>query len=269
MIHVLSDLDNFAIDANDGKVGKVTDFYFDDRRWVIRYLVVDIGSALKSHKVLLSPARIKHLNKEEKTITVDMSLNEIANSPCIDTRHALPSHYEIDYLSYHGYAFNWDRNSQKPVSIDDETSAIFDETLGQKSASAQDVLVSIDSVRRMYGDRHLRSYQEIIGYCIQANDGDIGYLKSVLIDDDTWNIKCCIVKTSNWWFGHHVFITPQAIRDISWGSTKIYVDMTQQQVKEAPSFDYSLTQNNSYESGVYLHQESTHASAEAAPETYN
>jgi hypothetical protein len=269
MMHILSDLDNFVIDATDGKIGRVTDFYFDDRRWVIRYLVIEIGSALDSHKVLLSPAIIKHLNREQKTITVDVSLSEINNSPRIDTTKSLSSNYEIDYLSYYGYAFNWDNNLQNSFSIDDELAALPSDTNIQKSTKSEDIFLDIDSVRRMYGDRHLRSYQEIINYHIQAGDGEIGQLRSMLIDDDTWTIQCCIANTGHWWFGHQVLMTPQAIRDISWGSNKIHVDMTQQQVKDAPFFNYSLSESAQRELGVYLNRDYRYPQAEVNLGTYN
>lgn len=40
------DLEDYAIRATDGTIGHVTDFYFDDEAWVIRYLVVDTGTWL-------------------------------------------------------------------------------------------------------------------------------------------------------------------------------------------------------------------------------
>ena len=106
----------------------------------------------------------------------------------------------------------------------------------------------------MYGDRHLRSCREINHYHIEASDGEIGHLETLLVDDDTWSIQCCVANTSNWWFGHDVLITPQVIRDISWGGGKIYVDMTRQQIKDAPPFDPLTIQNSQVSSGVYLHK---------------
>jgi uncharacterized protein YrrD len=34
---------SYELDSLDGNIGKVKDFYFDDRLWKIRYLIVDIG----------------------------------------------------------------------------------------------------------------------------------------------------------------------------------------------------------------------------------
>ena len=54
MIRSVKDLEGFTIGATDGAIGKVTDFYFDDESWVIRYVVVDT-SAWLGREVLLSP----------------------------------------------------------------------------------------------------------------------------------------------------------------------------------------------------------------------
>ena len=32
----------YRIDARDGVAGHVHDLYFDDRRWIVRYLVTDL-----------------------------------------------------------------------------------------------------------------------------------------------------------------------------------------------------------------------------------
>jgi sporulation protein YlmC with PRC-barrel domain len=271
MLHILSELNNFAIEATDGKVGKVKDFYFDDRHWVIKYLVVEIESALGNHKILLSSAVIKHLNYGEKSVVIDMSLSDLNDSPRIDASLSVSPLNEIDYLSYYGYAFYWDNNLQNSPSHSDEAVVGSSDSVSVESIeNNEDIFVAIDSVRRMYGDRHLRSCCEIVGYHIQANDGEIGSLQSMLVDDDTWAIQCCVTKTSNLWFGHQVLIKPPAIKDISWGNAKIYVDMTQQQVKEAPLFDLSPVQNPRYELGVYLHQEQNNSGkAEASAQQIN
>jgi hypothetical protein len=39
-------LKGYKLDSKDGEVGKVKDFYFDDKHWTIRYLVADTGNWL-------------------------------------------------------------------------------------------------------------------------------------------------------------------------------------------------------------------------------
>ena len=48
MLRSINQLKGAAIDATDGDIGKVRDFYFDDEQWVVRFLVVETGSWLFS-----------------------------------------------------------------------------------------------------------------------------------------------------------------------------------------------------------------------------
>ena len=36
-----------TLNASDGEIGKVQEFYFDDDQWVVRYIVVETGPWLK------------------------------------------------------------------------------------------------------------------------------------------------------------------------------------------------------------------------------
>ena len=73
MLRSMSDLEGYAIAATDGNIGHVTDFYFDDEAWVIRFLVADTGSWLSSRKVLISPIAIGHPNWTEKILPVSIT----------------------------------------------------------------------------------------------------------------------------------------------------------------------------------------------------
>ena len=46
MRKITKDLKGNTIVATDGDIGKVDDFYFDDKSWTIRYLVADTGDWL-------------------------------------------------------------------------------------------------------------------------------------------------------------------------------------------------------------------------------
>ena len=43
MLHSMSDIKGARILAVDGEIGEVREAYFDDERWVVRYVVVDTG----------------------------------------------------------------------------------------------------------------------------------------------------------------------------------------------------------------------------------
>jgi len=58
VLHSIKKLEHCRILATDTEVGSVSDIYFDDARWVVRYLIVETGSWLASRKVLISPFAI-------------------------------------------------------------------------------------------------------------------------------------------------------------------------------------------------------------------
>jgi len=81
MLRSMKDLEGYAIRATDGAIGHVTDFYFDDEAWVVRYLVVETGSWLSSRKVLISPIAIGQPNWTDKVLPVAITREQVKNSP--------------------------------------------------------------------------------------------------------------------------------------------------------------------------------------------
>src|ERR1019366_2899047 len=59
-------LKGYKLHSLDGEIGKVKEFYFDDRHWTIRYLVADTGNWLPGRQVLISPYALNGVIKSEK-----------------------------------------------------------------------------------------------------------------------------------------------------------------------------------------------------------
>jgi len=47
-------LKGYSLAGLDGDIGSISEFFFDDRYWAIRYLVANTGTWLTGRKVLLS-----------------------------------------------------------------------------------------------------------------------------------------------------------------------------------------------------------------------
>jgi hypothetical protein len=54
----------------EGEIGRVVEFYFDDKHWVVRYLVADAGSWLTGRHVLVSPYALGNVSSEKQNVTV-------------------------------------------------------------------------------------------------------------------------------------------------------------------------------------------------------
>jgi hypothetical protein len=240
MLRSVKDLEGYAVGATDGEIGHVGDFYFDDRAWVIRYLVVDAGAWLSSREVLISPIAIGRADWTKRLLHVWLTKEQVKGSPDIDTDKPVSRQHEMAFSSYYGYPSYWD-------SAGDWGSGMYPNLMmagyeGSRSPQAVrlgagNAYARADTDRGREPDPHLRSCREVMKYHIHATDGDIGHVEGVLVDDQTWSIRYLIVNTSNWWLGHRLLIAPQWIEDVSWFDSKVSLKMTRQAIKDAPAYD--------------------------------
>src|SRR5271170_6267835 len=107
MLRSLKDLEDYAIHATDGVIGHVTDFYFDDDAWVVRYLLVETGTWHSSRRVLISPIAIGQPNWVERILPVSITREQVKNSPEIDTDKPVSRQHEVQFLGYYGYPYYW------------------------------------------------------------------------------------------------------------------------------------------------------------------
>jgi sporulation protein YlmC with PRC-barrel domain len=98
---------------------------------------------------------------------------------------------------------------------------------------------------------HLRQTREVIGYHIHANDGDIGHVEDFIFDDKTWIIRYMVIDTRNWLPGKKVIVSPEWITDIDGEESKVYVNLSQAEVRNSPEFDPSAPVNREYETRLY------------------
>ena len=77
MLNKAKTVKGYKLESLDGEIGTVKEFYFDDRHWVIRYLVADTKDRLESKQVLISPYALVEVNKEEQLIAINLTKNSL------------------------------------------------------------------------------------------------------------------------------------------------------------------------------------------------
>src|ERR1700722_8734171 len=97
MLFKANTLKGYKLESLDGEIGKVEEFYFDDRHWAIRYLIADTGGWLTGRQVLISPYALAAVNKEEQNIAVDLTKKQIENSPSLDSDKPVSRQFEDAY----------------------------------------------------------------------------------------------------------------------------------------------------------------------------
>ena len=75
--------------------------------------------------------------------------------------------------------------------------------------------------------------QDFAGYKVVANDGEIGHVDSFAIAPDESHL---VVDTGGWLFGRMSVIPAAAVRVVNHESQTVQVDLTKQQIKDAPAF---------------------------------
>jgi hypothetical protein len=256
MLRSMNDLMGYAIRATDGPIGHVKDLYFDDLAWVVRYLIVDTGSWLSSRRVLISPIAIEPSIWDDRILSVSITTEQVRNSPDIDTHKPVSRQHEMEYLGYYSYPYYWGGAGFWGAGVYPSMSL-----MGIGSAQAEPGLPALtarpasDAAKHQHDDPHLRSGKAVIGYHIEASDGDIGHVQGLLLDEDTWAVRYLIVDTSNWWLGHQVLIAPRWIRNVSWPDNTVAVDLTRQAIKDAPPYDSAVQLGRAGEIALHQHHE--------------
>jgi hypothetical protein len=83
----------YRIEARSGRAGHVEDFLIDSARWAIRYLVVDTRDWWPGKKVLIAPGWIEGVSYPKETVAIDLTLDQIRQSPEYDASKPVDSAY--------------------------------------------------------------------------------------------------------------------------------------------------------------------------------
>jgi hypothetical protein len=245
MIRSVKHLKRFDIVATDGSIGAIEDIYFDDERWVIRYIVVDTGKWLPGRRVLISPYSILRTEWGEQRVLLSISREQVQGSPGLDTHKPVSRQHEANYLTHFGYPFYWAHTGlwgayptpMLPAAVRREEYAA----------------VLAGDQRPASGDSHLRSIEEVTGYLLRATDGELGHVNDFLIDDLSWAVRYLVINTSNWWFGRQVLADLSWITAIDWASKTVDVNVTRQSIRTAPAYDRAEHVDRQWEAAYHQH----------------
>jgi uncharacterized protein YrrD len=231
MLHSANKLRGFAIAATDGELGSIKDVYFDDAGWVIRYLAVNTGGWPNGFDVLLSPRSVLEEEWEHHALRVDLTMQQIKNSPSIDTAKPVSRQHEEEFNAYYGLPYYW--------AGPHRGSAIYPGVVEKKPLEPADVLAIRKRLEeeQANADPHLRSCSDVVGYHIHATDGQIGHVEDFLFDRTDWSIQLMAVDTRKWLLGKHVLISPRQIERVSWEDKSVFVNATRDQVEHSPEYD--------------------------------
>jgi hypothetical protein len=206
----------YRLGAADGEIGKVSDLYFDDDTWTIRYFVVQTGTWLDDKRVLIAPRRIGKVEADREVLDTSLTREEVEASPPAASDKPVSECMEVIFHPY--YAF--------PPAFE-----------------AEDC--------RKDTDVHLRSMKAVEGYTVAATDGDIGRVAGFILDDADWAVRYVEVDTGSLWPGKHVLVSPEWIEEVDWNVTSVRVSLARATIKDAPEYDRHAVVARQYETDLY------------------
>ena len=232
----------YHIHATDGNIGKVEDMLFDDRHWTYRHAVVDTGSWLPGRTVLLPPSSIGRPDSQNKVLPVSLTKKQVDDSPPLSTDEPVSRRHETKLYEFYGL---------EPYWVGGIAGGEFPPPLSESEEfeKSQKPLKSVGTATE--GDPDLRSCNEVIGYHIQATDGEIGHVSDLIVDDDGWIVRYIAVDTRNWMPGREVLIAVNWVKKVSWEDSKVFVDLPLEKIADSPEWEPGSPVSREYEKSLY------------------
>ena len=226
----IKSLIGYSMEATDGEIGKVEEFYFEDTTWLIRYLIVKTGNWVIYRKVLIAPQAIVVRDAAPGIFPVNLNKEQIRSSPDIDTDKPVSRQQNMQLYGHYAWQGYGGSGFYAGGSANMDEDPIIDEKV-MKEADTND--------KRSDDDLHLRSTKKIMGYHIHASDGDFGHVSNFIFDDANWQIVYLVVDSHNWFGGKQFLIETGTIKEIQWENSKIIVNISINAIKESTLFDES------------------------------
>ena len=182
MLRGVSDLRRLAVAATDGNLGNVVDLCFDDRSWAVRYLVVDAGSWFPDRWVLISPISVRSWAPDPSILRGALTKTQVK----VSAEAHIPG--------------EWPEKLPPPYALGH---AIRDQARAGEEA-------------------HLQVATAAIGYAMRTEDGTIGHVQDLLVDDKAWAIRYLLVDPTKRWAGKRVLVAPEWLTPVRWDESKTF-----------------------------------------------
>jgi len=203
----------------DGELGRVEDFYFDDKTWAVRYLIAATGTWLTGRQVLLSPYAFGRFDQEGEVLPVNLTRQQIERSPGIDRHRPVSRQFEQNYYRYYGWPPYWEGG---------KTWGAGDFPVVMRPAPMESPpIYQYDQ----WDEVELRSMRAVTGYKINTLDGEIGTVSGFIVDDESWIIRDLAVETGHWYAGKEIMIATGKVERISHREALVFVNLTRDEIE--------------------------------------
>jgi hypothetical protein len=201
MYHSLATLRRTPIVTTDGLRRPIRNVLFDDRSWLIRFLIVDAGAFFGKRLVVVPVTACDVPDWTQNSIAVNMNADQLLNCPDADSVRPVSRQQQIAWNRH----FGWPEND--PTWF---------------SSSSRDI-PGMEFPVGGEDDPHLRRALDLISYQIWGSGGPLGSLEGFFLKDASWHIEYLLVRAGGWECREKAVPT-QCVASISWGQRRVVLD---------------------------------------------
>lgn len=208
------------IHAESDVVGRVNDVLIDERKWAVRYLVLETGSWLADHKVLISPVHLitEHWDVSDNVLPTSLSKDQIERGPLLKRDAPVSQRYEAEYAKYYGDLYGTNEgNEEMPVS-----------------GAAESYESNGDGEKEQPEKRCVRSWMELLRYEVRDRNGvKVGKADDFLVVLSDWLLTNIAIDVGSILNKRCVFVAVSDIDDVNWEHHTIRLGISRQHCENA------------------------------------
>jgi uncharacterized protein YrrD len=225
-LHGVARFNGCRMIATDGAIGRITDMYFDEEKWVIRYLVVNTGDWLQRRKVLISPYAVRFIDLPSQMVILNLTRRQVAGSPAVGDSAVPSRQLEEAYCRYYGYPEYWPYATNWPMGA---MPVVSSELRVRPPAPLRVSGADAASQPEWLGKLH--SCRSVGGFQVEARDGMLGSVEDLLFDEETWAVRHLLVATVKWLPGRRIRLAPEWLRRVSWRDRRLITDLNREDLR--------------------------------------
>jgi len=213
-----NDIIGRQIECVEDRFGRVTDIYFDDQSWHVKYLVVDTGGWFTGRKVLIAPESVTDVPPGGDTITVSLTRQQVESSPGVVTHEPLNRRPDllVDEYGWSAYWVPMTGSVGQPMAVPVPTRG---ETGPEPAKGEGPTLLSVAELR---GSRAL------------ATDGEVKHVSDLVVEIPGWTICQVALSTGLWPYGRKVLVPLSSVGDVDWCDRRMEMELSSEGIDGGP-----------------------------------
>ncbi len=222
MLTHLDKLRGYDIEAEDGVVGPVEDFWFDDEHWVVRYVVADTGGWLSGRLVLIAPQEVGQIDHDAGRFPLALRREQIEQGPSLPSDEPVTRQREVELVDFFGWTPYW-VPTEGPLGT-----GVIGPLLGGEETRSEVIAE---------GRAQPRSVRALTGSAVVAEDGEAGSLSDFLVATEDWSVRFVILETGALLGGHKTLVPPQWIVSIDRDGARVHLRTAVEPIRSAPAYE--------------------------------